>query len=721
MAENKMGILENPFLLDDKRKENLTPYDIYDKIINLRFITGETSNADNNESSYVPTGIYILRSDYEPVFFDANYMDKVTGNTYKNRYYIRKCIHKPSIKVEYKLVAKGLQINLDIYIDNFYMLSSDGRQLTALNIKDNPIKDVQIMMGYFGQFKGMPHSTLSDLFNFTEANGVDILNGRVEYAYSEGVPPNNKLHIHCVIGQAMTLNDYGEEANLESPDFVVPHESRSDSSIMKATYESVAKGLAHAVDSMYEPFEKKAPIYDENGKKIRDNGAYHYTDTTTPTEQISGNYISRFLGKLNSIGEKKKEELNANLSERGYPSSTTTDFGICRVAVPPVIREGNLRDRGFPSSTDENIGVIYEKLTNGNISDRGFPSSRDVNVGNATVNGVEYSDALYTNTELSEGFNFSIVNSDDIITELKIQDTTSIGNIIKESVFGKFVKTGALFDVSMMLADAKAKQSAIENTNSAEVSGNSITEIAKISVSDVTKYFSEFYAMLVKSLKTSVYRDGDSAMYKALSYFCPNIVLSDGVKKVILDIVGSNDYVSKGIVPSIKAETLEQTMNQIRRFIGTDTRMMKTNKGDFLIFTDKEAQDLEFLGNMFNSDRLASYVINNSDFTRNYHNVIPAVYSVDFGALCTVRCPFFSFVNPFQYLFFSNRYVNGSLIQYYTNPDISNVKLYAVQCQISFSTYTDENEMQIQCTSSYNDGLSSQAKSLKEATEKENK
>lgn len=685
--ENKkresLGTIENVYLLDDKLKAQLTPFDIFDKVINLRFITGQTDSqeeTDNSSSTYTPTGMYVLRSDYEPVFFDTDVRNRITGNTNMRRYYIRKCIHKPSIRIDYKLVADSIAINLDIYIDNFYMMSSDGRQLTAFTIDENPIREVQIMMGYFGQFKDVPHETLTDLFNFTSCNGVDVLNARVEFVYTDGTPPNGKVHLVCKIAQSVTLHDEDSLYNLESADYVTDKEARPLGDTLKISYDTVIQNLKSAPRSTYKSIEAVLPKYDNDGSRIsRDNptnqsGEGLLADAVT----ISGNFISKLLDNLNNIRKSKGGKDDSNK----IPSNIS--FNI-PVSVDPL-KYGIQLNESELASKDE-LGSYFREMVHKESVDSssGVPS---------TVNGVTRSANTYASPTNARGFpstveqknpnfSFSKVYLEDIISEVREQDSTPVGSMVSQSILGNFMNSGNVYSFEMMKAMQPANSSLISN------------EVKPFD--SVFKDFKSGVENLVDKIRNTSLKDLDSITLKALLYFCPNVVLSDGVKELLREAytVDSNGEGHEFIIPKITADTIEQTVTQLRQAVGTNIRVAKTCKGDYLLFTDKEAQDITFLSEMFHASAWGSYVIENSQFTSDYNNVIPAVYSVDFGATCTMHCPFFSFVNPFQKLLFSNRYVNGSLVQYYTNPSVADMLIYAIQCSITFATVDDVNEMQI--------------------------
>ena len=75
------------------------------------------------------------------------------------------------------------------------------------------------------------------------------------------------------------------------------------------------------------------------------------------------------------------------------------------------------------------------------------------------------------------------------------------------------------------------------------------------------------------------------------------------------------------------------------------------------------------------------------------------VYNITNDALCTIVCPFFSFINPFEKLYFKSRYALGGLVSYYANFTNANKnEFYALWQNVSFATVDDINECTIVCT-----------------------
>ena len=201
----------------DKSKNNLQLQagDLFDRVINLKFITSEQVTAKkggDGVEKYVDE--FVLRSDYELV--DTKFVENVANGTVSysrdNKIScIRKCRLKPSVKVQYKQVAGNTMIELDIFVQNFFMLDSEGKTLMSFSNAKGRLASVEIQMGYFGQFSdffkgnenGVP--TLEQYFDFTvKPEGVQTITCNVTYCQTDKLPPDSTMHIHGFVGSCYT-------------------------------------------------------------------------------------------------------------------------------------------------------------------------------------------------------------------------------------------------------------------------------------------------------------------------------------------------------------------------------------------------------------------------------------------------------------------------------------------------------------------------------------
>lgn len=196
---------QSSLLSDSVKKEGLSFLnigDMFDRIINLKL----TSASYIDGQGIVKHDEYVIRSDWELCYpkigkmatGEANYLDF-------SDCFVRRYVHKPSIKVQYKQIASGTAIEIDIFVHNFTMLSSDGRSLMSFNAMTYPLAQVEVQMGYFGQFNRKPTS-VAEYFDFRHKVNVDTLTVDVTrgYVQTDKLPPDSVLHIHGYVGSCYT-------------------------------------------------------------------------------------------------------------------------------------------------------------------------------------------------------------------------------------------------------------------------------------------------------------------------------------------------------------------------------------------------------------------------------------------------------------------------------------------------------------------------------------
>lgn len=151
----------------------------------------------------------------------------------------------------------------------------------------------------------------------------------------------------------------------------------------------------------------------------------------------------------------------------------------------------------------------------------------------------------------------------------------------------------------------------------------------------------------------------------------------------------------KGKVTFAYADTAEAKMNVIEsnnKFKGFSHTLL--NDGNYIVYLKEEASDIKKLiqgtelAKEYEKTSLALY----------WKNKIPAVYNISDDALCTIVCPFFCFLNPFEVLYFKSRYALGGVVSYYANFNATQDKFYALWHNVSFATVEDINECTIVCT-----------------------
>lgn len=73
--------------------------------------------------------------------------------------------------------------------------------------------------------------------------------------------------------------------------------------------------------------------------------------------------------------------------------------------------------------------------------------------------------------------------------------------------------------------------------------------------------------------------------------------------------------------------------------------------------------------------------------------IIPAIYSMTFGATRTIKCPFFKIINPLQQVKFQSRYNLANLVGYFYRPEPGQDEFFVVSCLVEFATVEDVNMM----------------------------
>lgn len=213
--------------LQDESKLTLGKLDLFDRIINLKLTFAETGKDASGKSTYKESE-YVIRSDFETYFPDMlQTVADADMDGYKRlrRCMIRKCQYKPSIKVQYKRVSMDVPVEIDIFIENFFMLDTDGNMLKTFNNISNSLVQVDIAMGYYGQFreaytgKGkIADISIDKLFDFStltlKGSGITkITISNAVYVQTDKLPPDMTVHIHGFVG-----NLYSEKLSAVSAD-----------------------------------------------------------------------------------------------------------------------------------------------------------------------------------------------------------------------------------------------------------------------------------------------------------------------------------------------------------------------------------------------------------------------------------------------------------------------------------------------------------------------
>lgn len=198
-------------LLPDNEKINLTSDDIFDRVVNLKIQLGKPARYNIETGQFEPAQVldeYVIRSDYEIVYLDMNVNNVLSQESSNRKFIIRKCTHKPSIKVQCTMVTANTGTSIDIFVSNFFIFTSGGQHLRSFSSGNYAVLGVDIAMGYFGQFKDTidfnkeSKELLKDYFTIKAVNGADMISlqdGSV-YVTTDKMPPDSVLHIHGMVG-----------------------------------------------------------------------------------------------------------------------------------------------------------------------------------------------------------------------------------------------------------------------------------------------------------------------------------------------------------------------------------------------------------------------------------------------------------------------------------------------------------------------------------------
>jgi hypothetical protein len=187
---------------------DLTPNDLFDKIINLAFYRRDDA---------IGTPYFVLRSDYE-VVYDTRPPHGVHFIPIKQ---------KPHIKIAYHQVSPDKAIEVKVEVANLYFdeatqsdttkqeLTEEGGARTVIDsVKGNPVQWIVIQAGYRTQFPDWtkePRATGSgylDRFYDLDNNAVtydqgmfkgQVLTARILECHNESYPPDQMTVFNCVV------------------------------------------------------------------------------------------------------------------------------------------------------------------------------------------------------------------------------------------------------------------------------------------------------------------------------------------------------------------------------------------------------------------------------------------------------------------------------------------------------------------------------------------
>jgi hypothetical protein len=177
------------------------------------------------------------------------------------------------------------------------------------------------------------------------------------------------------------------------------------------------------------------------------------------------------------------------------------------------------------------------------------------------------------------------------------------------------------------------------------------------------------------------------------------VYLSDKAKEVKIKQV----YDSKGetVERALYFEagwTVGQTITRLMSYLDAELAFSFTNKGDLLIYTpDEIINDIDSLTKAY--EKAGVYKDTVLQAKALYDRKLPAVYNINIDAVATITCPFFTFIEPFQYVEFASRYALTSLVSYFASYSPNIYKFLVINASVSFATVEEVNEVQMTAVS----------------------
>jgi len=186
------SVIGGSFVKEGKSSLELDADDLFDKIINLKFIRKSGRS-------------FSIRSDYEPV----HHKDGTTS--------FKRCTQKPDIKIEYKQVAESVAIEVDIHVTNLFIGDGDKESTESMNtVMGDPVQWCVIQMGYRAQFPDWTAperkkniSQFYDLNNYAISSDAEVQRGnqilvQILTGYPESYPPDKVTYFKGIIGSMET-------------------------------------------------------------------------------------------------------------------------------------------------------------------------------------------------------------------------------------------------------------------------------------------------------------------------------------------------------------------------------------------------------------------------------------------------------------------------------------------------------------------------------------
>lgn len=321
------------------------------------------------------------------------------------------------------------------------------------------------------------------------------------------------------------------------------------------------------------------------------------------------------------------------------------------------------------------------------------------------------------------------VNSDNVPTYDEYFDIQAKNGADKLTLTGAIVVTteklppDSVLHIKGYVADIYSSPVAISKIDTVDkVTKNPVassgTKFEKVLFDNITRRYLNKHALLNKGAKyissRRNYAVSDLAQYGVkVSYdkdtgmlseadareYGVKVYLSDAVKNISLPKIKDDE--GNEVEKTLYFEagyTIGQTVARIASFMNTELDFTFNTRGELLVYSISEANDPEKLYKAFNKDGMYDKTVLRNK--KLYDNKLPAVYNINIDSVATIVCPFFTFIEPFQYIEFESRYALTSLVSYFASYSPTIYRFLVINATISFATVDDVNEVQITAVSS---------------------
>jgi len=321
------NIIGGSFVKEGKQSLEVTGDDLFDKIINLKFIRRSGRS-------------FTLRSDYETV----HHADGTTS--------FKRCTQKPDIKVEYKQVAESVAIEVDIRITNFFVGDGDKESTESMNtVMGDPVQWCIIQMGYRAQFPNWTDSKYKknisqfyDLNNSTLNSADEVRRGnqilvQILTGYPESYPPDKVTYFKGIIGSMETgLRWNHTEADLVKgygdPEFPAEFSEIEEVLFQFVTRRFIKPSVLHIAETKRD-FTNQEALAAMEGKKFEQRViVYQYDSYKDPGSDAISRLQTSAANIVEGSDEPNNEWKELPILDNGIMSiETANKFGIiCAVS-----------------------------------------------------------------------------------------------------------------------------------------------------------------------------------------------------------------------------------------------------------------------------------------------------------------------------------------------------------------------------------------------------